>query len=352
MSNACPRPVMQAGKPEQRQAAPLHPGPGGGTGARGPRTLPQPPEGLTHVLEGGDGPGSAPPARLRAALPRGGQAAGRARPGDYPPAAGCRLHLSRPRPASPPPGSPQPPACAWAAPSGSADTPGRRGRAAGRGRAAAAESLPAAASPPFPAAGEPGPSREGRPGLSIPPPPAGPRSRAARRGEASGAFPAGGRPGAAPLGAGCPPSLPAALALALGRALTRRRAGSRGWHPAAGWASPRGAPVPCLPHRAAPTLPCRRRRGRRTRGRLPSAAAAAALPPAGAVSGRTGTPRLVPPPSRRRTDASCRPGSPAAPAAALRRRGSPGGRAGAGGSLPPGEPRAAPTRPPREGKGG
>lgn len=94
-------------------------------------------------------------------------------------------------------------------------------------------------------------------------------------------------------------------------ALTRRRAGSRDWHPAAGWVSPRGAPLPyrpplcAAPRRSSPPAAAHDSR------RLPTAAAAAAVPPVGAVSGTAGTPApalLQPAPQ----DASCRPGSPRA----------------------------------------
>lgn len=94
-------------------------------------------------------------------------------------------------------------------------------------------------------------------------------------------------------------------------ALTRRRAGSRGWHPAAGWVSPRGVPLPYRPPLCAASRRSSPPAAAHDSRRLPTAAAAAAVPPVGAVSGTAGAPApalLQPAPQ----DASCRPGSPRA----------------------------------------
>lgn len=151
--------------------------------------------------------------------------------------------------------------------------------------------------------GRPGPAagRDGRPHPRLPP----------------SVLPRTARPG--PAAHPPPPSA----------ALTRRRAGSRGWHPAAGWASPRGAPLPCRRPASLPPVPpsCPPSGGRRAAG--PEAASprgsrrrCAARRPAPFPGEPAAASALLPP-----HDASCRPGSPAA-TAPTRGRPAPGPRGG------------------------
>lgn len=253
MSNTWPRSVMQAGKQKSAREQPCTRSRPGGPGREGRRPSRPPrsyPGNRTCARRGRRGRARRrPPARLR----RSGPPAGDYRParadgftsGDLSPprrAPRSRLRCE---------GLPRPAGLTRRAHGGAGGrsgpsrgckvTAGSRRKSGGQRRRLP---FPPPPLPPYRRQGARTPSGAAlkcepggpQPGLRIPPLPAGPGSRA-------------------------PPPLPS-LPPSLGRALTRRRAGSRGWHPAAGWASPHGAPLPC--RQAKPSQAARRRRGRRT----------------------------------------------------------------------------------------